>query len=164
MALCIVRSRSSRPDSSDQYAACEVSTVCGARKIGCVKSIGSSSNTSIPAPRAFPPRVLGGGQLRVSLLRGSETRETVRGARPAARLEPCDKANPVVNGTSKVISLISLEPLGAPCIMFNSNGFYDSPTYPLQPHGKHGVSSPRKRQEVHFASSIEEVAGILVPC
>ena len=54
MALCIVRSRSSRPDSSDQYAACEVSTVCGARMIGWLKSIGSSSNTSIPAPQSLP--------------------------------------------------------------------------------------------------------------
>ena len=153
MALCIVRSRSSRPDSSDQYAACEVSTVCGARKIGCVKSIGSSSNTSIPAPRAFPPRVLGGGQLRVSLLRGSETRETVRGARPAARLEPCDKANPVVNGTSKVISLISLEPLGAPCIMFNSNGFYDSPHTLFNRTGNMG--SPRRASGREFISQAQ---------
>ena len=52
---------------------------------------------------------------------------TVRGARPAAHLEPCNKANPVVNGTNEVISLISLELPGRPCIMFNSNGFYDSP-------------------------------------
>ena len=53
------------------------------------------------APEPSLLECLGGGQLRVSLLRGSETRETVRGARPAARLEPCDKANPVVNGTAR---------------------------------------------------------------
>lgn len=89
---------------------------------------------------------------------------TVRGARPAARLEPCNKANPVVNGTSEVISLISLELLGRPCIMFNSNGFYDTPHTLFNCTENMGVSSPRKRQGVHFASSIEEVAGILVPC
>ena len=89
---------------------------------------------------------------------------TVRDTRSAARLEPCNKTNPVVNGTSKVISLISLEPLGTPCIMFNSNGFYDSPHTLFNCTENMGVSSPRKQQGVHFASSIEEVAGILVPC
>ena len=89
---------------------------------------------------------------------------TVRGARPAARLEPCDKANPVVNGTNEVISLISLELPGRPCIMFNSNGFYDSPHALFNCTENMRVSSLRKWQEVHFASSIEEVAGILVPC
>ena len=89
---------------------------------------------------------------------------TVRDARPAARLEPCNKANPVVNGTSEVISLISLELPDRPCIMFNSNGFYDSPHALFNCTENMGVSSLRKWQEVHFASSIEEVAGILVPC
>lgn len=89
---------------------------------------------------------------------------TVRDTRSAARLEPCNKTNPVVNGTSEVISLISLELPGRPCIMFNSNGFYDSPHTLFNCTENMGVSSLRKWQEVHFASSIEEVAGILVPC
>ena len=83
---------------------------------------------------------------------------------PAARLEPCNKANPVANGTSEVISLISLELPSRPCIMFNSNGFYDIPHTLFNCTENMGVSSLRKWQEVHFASSIEEVAGILVPC
>ena len=89
---------------------------------------------------------------------------TVRDTRSAAHLEPCNKANPVVKGTSEVISLISLELPGRPCIMFNSNGFYDIPHTLFNCTENMGVSSPRKRQGVHFASSIEEVAGILVPC
>lgn len=105
------------------------------------------------APEPSLLECLGGGQLRVSLLRGSETRETVRGARPAARLEPCDKANPVVNGTSKVISLISLEPLGAPCIMFNSNGFYDSPHTLFNRTGNMG--SPRRASGREFISQAQ---------
>lgn len=48
--------------------------------------------------------------------------------------------------------------------MFNSNGFYDIPHTLFNCTENRGVSSPRKRQGVHFASSIEEVAGILVPC
>ena len=107
---------------------------------------------------------LGGGQLRLSLLRGSETRELFGIPVPAARLEPCNKANPVANGTSEVISLISLELPSRPCIMFNSNGFYDIPHTLFNCTENMGVSSLRKWQEVHFASSIEEVAGILVPC
>ena len=98
-------------------------------------------------PRAPEPSLL------ECFLRGSETRETVRGARPAARLEPCDKANPVVNGTSKVISLISLEPLGAPCIMFNSNGFYDSPHILFNRTGNMG--SPRRASGREFISQAQ---------
>lgn len=48
--------------------------------------------------------------------------------------------------------------------MFNSNGFYDSPHTLFNCTENMGVSSLRKWQEVHFAISIEEVAGILVPC
>lgn len=48
--------------------------------------------------------------------------------------------------------------------MFNSNGFYDSPHTLFNCTENMGVSSPRKWQGVHFAISIEEVAGILVPC
>ena len=48
--------------------------------------------------------------------------------------------------------------------MFNLNGFYDSPHALFNCTENMGVSSLRKWQEVHFASSIEEVAGILVPC
>lgn len=47
--------------------------------------------------------------------------------------------------------------------MFNSNGFYDSPHALFNCTENMGTSSLRKRQGVHFACSIEEVAGILVP-
>ena len=48
--------------------------------------------------------------------------------------------------------------------MFNSNGFYDSPHALFNCTENMGVPSLRKWREVHFSSSIEEVAGILVPC
>ena len=48
--------------------------------------------------------------------------------------------------------------------MFNSNGFYDSPHTLFNCTENMGGSSLRKWQGVHFANSIEEVAGILVPC
>lgn len=59
---------------------------------------------------------------------------------------------------------MSLELPGRPCIMFNSNGFYDIPHTLFNYTENMGVSSLRKWQGVHFTSSIEEVAGILVPC
>lgn len=75
---------------------------------------------------------------------------TVRDTRSAARLEPCNKANPVVKGTSEAISLISLELPGRPCIMFNSNGFYDIPHTLFNCTENMGGSSPHKQQGGSF--------------
>lgn len=64
---------------------------------------------------------------------------------------------------SKVISLIALAQLDAPCILFNLNGFYDDLRALLNRMSDMGLSSPRRQRGMHFADSLEEVADILAP-
>lgn len=64
---------------------------------------------------------------------------------------------------SEVISLIGLELLDAPCILFNLNGFYDDLRALLNQMSDMGPSSPRRQRGIHFAHSLEEMANILVP-
>ena len=64
---------------------------------------------------------------------------------------------------SEVISLIGLELLDAPCILFNLNGFYDDLRALLNRMSEMGLSSPCRQRGIHFAHSLEEVAGILAP-
>ena len=64
---------------------------------------------------------------------------------------------------SEVISLIGLELLDAPCILFNLNGFYDDLRALLKRMSDLGLSSPFRQRGIHFAHSLEEAAGILAP-
>ena len=64
---------------------------------------------------------------------------------------------------SEVISLIGLELLDAPCILFNLNGFYDDLRALLNRMSDMGLSSPCRQRGVLFAHSHEEVADILAP-
>ena len=64
---------------------------------------------------------------------------------------------------SEVISLIGLELLDAPCILFNLNGFYDDLRALLNRMSDMGLSSPRRQRGIHFAHSLQEVADILAP-
>ena len=64
---------------------------------------------------------------------------------------------------SEVISLIAFAELDAPCILFNLNGFYDDLRSLLNRMSDMGLSSPRRQRGIHFAHSLEEVAGILAP-
>ena len=64
---------------------------------------------------------------------------------------------------SEVISLIGLELLDAPCILFNLNGFYDDLRALFNRTSDMGLCSSRRQRGIHFAHSLEEMANILVP-
>ena len=64
---------------------------------------------------------------------------------------------------SEIISLIGLELLDAPCILFNLNGFYDDLRALLSRTSDMGLCSPCRQRGIHFAHSLEEMANILVP-
>ena len=64
---------------------------------------------------------------------------------------------------SEIISLIALAQLDAPCILFNLNGFYDDLRALLNRMSDMGLSSPRRQRDIHFTSSLDEVAHILAP-
>lgn len=64
---------------------------------------------------------------------------------------------------SEIISLIGLELLDAPCILFNLNGFYDDLRALFNRMSDMGLSSPRRQRGIHFARSLQEAADILAP-
>ena len=64
---------------------------------------------------------------------------------------------------SEVISLIGLELLDAPCILFNLNGFYDDLRALLNRMSDMGPSSPCRQRDIHFVHLLEEAADILAP-
>ena len=61
------------------------------------------------------------------------------------------------------ISLIGLELLDAPCILFNLNGFYDDLRALLNRMSDMGPSSPCRQRGIHFVHLLEEAADILAP-
>ncbi|WP_366930322.1 LOG family protein [uncultured Senegalimassilia sp.] len=83
------------------------------------------------------------------------------------RINAMPRAMPGDTGTleevSEIISLISLAQLDAPCILFNLNGFYDDLRALLNRMSDMGLSSPRRQRDIHFTSSLDEVADILAP-
>lgn len=62
---------------------------------------------------------------------------------------------------SEVMSKVSLGHLGAPCILYNLNGYYDGLKTLLAHMIATGLSSPEKQQGIHFANSLEEIQQIL---
>ncbi len=62
---------------------------------------------------------------------------------------------------SEVMSKVSLGHLGAPCILYNLNGYYDGLKTLLAHMIATGLSSPEKQQDIHFADSLEEIQQIL---
>lgn len=64
---------------------------------------------------------------------------------------------------SEAISLIGLELLDAPCILFNLNGFYDDLRALLNQMSDMGSSSPCRQRGIHFMHLLEEATDILAP-
>lgn len=62
---------------------------------------------------------------------------------------------------SEIMSLVSLELIDAPCILYNLNGYYDGLKELLNTMILHGLSSKERQKGIYFASSIAEIEEIL---
>ena len=62
---------------------------------------------------------------------------------------------------TEVMSLVSLKPLAAPCILYNLNGYYDDLKHLLSLMIEKGLSSAERQKGIFFAETLEEIIDIL---
>lgn len=62
---------------------------------------------------------------------------------------------------AEVMSKVSLRHLGAPCILYNLNGYYDGLKALLARMIEKGLSSPERQQGIYFVEDLEQIKEIL---
>ena len=62
---------------------------------------------------------------------------------------------------SEVMSLVSLQLIDSPCILYNLDGYYDSLKQLLETMTVYGLSSDERQKNIHFADNIAEIGKIL---
>ena len=62
---------------------------------------------------------------------------------------------------SEIMSMVSLNHLDAPCILYNLDGYYDSLKQLLQHMIDKGLSSTERQQKIFFADNLEQIQSIL---
>lgn len=62
---------------------------------------------------------------------------------------------------SEIMSMVSLDHLDAPCILYNLDGYYDSLKKLLQHMIDKGLSSSKRQDKIFFADNLEQIKSIL---
>lgn len=62
---------------------------------------------------------------------------------------------------AEVMSLVSLNIIDSPCILYNLDGYYNGIKELLDTMIMHGLSSEERQRGIYFANSIAEIEGIL---
>lgn len=62
---------------------------------------------------------------------------------------------------AKVMSMLSLNCLDAPCIVYNLNGYYDCLMELLQKMVTYGLSTAERQKRIHFVESFGDIADLL---
>lgn len=62
---------------------------------------------------------------------------------------------------SEVMSMVSLNYLDAPCILYNLHGYYDSLKALLDHMVEAGLSTPERLKGIHFATSLDEIKELI---
>lgn len=65
---------------------------------------------------------------------------------------------------SEVMSMVSLNYLHSPCILYNLNGYYDSLKALLARMVEAGLSTPKRLEGISFAESLNEIKRLIVNC
>ena len=63
---------------------------------------------------------------------------------------------------AEVMSMVSLDYLDAPCIVYNLNGYYDHLKALLEQMTADGLSSRERQRRIHFAKDMQEIIQILL--
>ena len=63
---------------------------------------------------------------------------------------------------AEVMSMVSLDYLDAPCIVYNLNGYYDHLKALLEQMTAVGLSSRERQRKIHFAKNLQEIIQILL--
>lgn len=63
---------------------------------------------------------------------------------------------------AEVMSMVSLDYLDAPCIVYNLNGYYDHLKALLKQMTAAGLSSRERQRKIHFAKNLQEIIQILL--
>ncbi len=62
---------------------------------------------------------------------------------------------------SEIISLVCLDRLSAPCILYNLNGYYDHLRALLDHMIENGLSTAERQRGIYFARNLDEIAELL---
>lgn len=62
---------------------------------------------------------------------------------------------------SEIMSMVSLEHMSAPCIIYNHNGFYDGLRQLLDKMTEQGLSTGERQKGIVFAESVDEIVRLL---
>ena len=65
---------------------------------------------------------------------------------------------------AEVMSMVSMEHLNAPCILYNLNGYYNGLKALLDHMIEKGLSSKERQEGIYFAGNLEEIKRILGSC
>ena len=63
---------------------------------------------------------------------------------------------------AEVMSMVSLDYLDAPCIVYNLNGYYDHLKALQEQMTAAGLSSRERQRKIHFAKNLQEIIQILL--
>lgn len=62
---------------------------------------------------------------------------------------------------AEIMSMISLEHMNAPCVIYNHNGFYDGLRQLLDEMTERGLSTRERQKGIVFADSVDEIIRLL---
>lgn len=93
------------------------------------------------------------------------TRDMAERKAKMARLGDAFIALPGGTGTleeiAEIMSMISLEHMNAPCVIYNHNGFYDGLRQLLDAMTARGLSTRERQKGITFADSVDEIIRLL---